>query len=286
MFIATSSFSLACFVYFLSAFFLLLILFVFSSHLLSDPSKPEFASDNSVKVDNDEGTLDAVNSSNEPNKSLGSKISVVEASHVSSKLAVERTLNYECNDSPSTLPTGPIRGKSLSEFAGSSVTYVPLGQGMSGKGLLRCEVNMEGTNESDPNKETSGCDWENLICDATDLLIFDSPGDPEAFTKAAGPNLRHFGFASNEIQNVQVFGQVSTSEGGGEGSETEKPSTQPGDETQVNEYAENQNMKPDSSLTNDGMGVGQSERTDNEVRNCILHTSLLCRCFYCYYNMR
>lgn len=234
-------------------------------HLLSDPSKPEFASDNSVKVDNDEAMPDAVNSSNEPKESFGSQNSVVEASNECSKLAVERTLNYECNDSPSTLPTGSFRGKSLSEFAGSSVTYVPLVQGMSGKGLLRCEVNTEGKNELDPNKEAPGCDWENLICDATDLLIFDSPGDPEAFTKAAGPNLRHFGFASNEMQNMQVFGQASTSECGGDGSETEKPSTQPGDETQVNEYAENQNMKPDSSLTNDGMGVGQSERTDNEM---------------------
>ncbi|XP_059293725.1 protein tesmin/TSO1-like CXC 3 isoform X1 [Lycium ferocissimum] len=241
-------------------------------HLLSDPSKPEFASDDSVKDDNAEGNLDAVNNSNEPKESFGSESSVVEAlaspSHECSKLAVElaRSLNYECsNDSPSTLPTGGIRGKSLSEFAGSSVTYVPLVQDKSGKGLLRCEVNMEGTNENDPNREPSECDWENMICDATDLLIFDSPGNPEAFTKATGPNFRSFGFISNEMQNMQDFSQVSTSECGGDGSETEKPSTQPGDETQVEEYTETQNMKPDSSLTNDGMGVGQSEKTENEM---------------------
>ncbi|MCD9638636.1 hypothetical protein HAX54_022726 [Datura stramonium] len=240
-------------------------------HLLSDPSKPEFASDNSVKVDADEGTLDAVNNSNAPKESFGSEISVVEAlaspSHESSKLAVDlaRTLNYECSSSPSTLPTGGIRGKGLSEFAGSSVTYIPLVQDMSGKSLLRCEVNMEGTNEVDPNKEPSGCDWENMICDATDLLIFDSPGDPEAFTRATGPNFRPFGFVSNGMQKMQDLSQVSTSECGGDGSETEKPSTQPGDETQVKEYAETQNMKPDSSLMNDGMVVGQSEKTDNEM---------------------
>ncbi|KAJ8547330.1 hypothetical protein K7X08_010916 [Anisodus acutangulus] len=237
-------------------------------HLLSDPSKPEFASDNSVKVDTDEGMLDAVNNSNEPKGDFGSEISVIEASHECSKLAVElaRSLNYECSDSPSTLRTGGIRGKTLSEFAGSSVTYVPLVQDMSGKGLLRCEVNMEGTtNEIDPNKEPSGSDWENMICDATDLLIFDSPGDPEAFTKVIGPNFRSFGFVSNEMQNMQDCSHVSTSECGVDGSETEKPSTQPGHETQVKEYAEIQNMKPDSSLTNDGMGVGQSEKTDNEM---------------------
>ncbi|KAK4355572.1 hypothetical protein RND71_024543 [Anisodus tanguticus] len=236
-------------------------------HLLSDPSKPEFASDNSVKVDTDEGMLDAVNNSNKPKESFGSEISVVEASHECSKLAVElaRSLNYECSDSPSTLPTGGIRGKSLSDFAGSSVTYVPLVQDIFGKGLLRREVNMDGTNEIDPTKEPSGCEWENMICDATDILIFDSPGDPEAFTKATGPNFRSFGFVSNEMQNMQDFSQVSTSEGGGDGSESEKPSTQPGDETQVKEYSETQNMKPDSSLTNDGMGVGQSEKTDNEM---------------------
>lgn len=240
-------------------------------HLLSDPSKPEFASDDSVKVDADEGMLDGVNDSNEPKERFGSEISVVEAlaspSLECSKLAVElsRTLNYECSDSPSTLPTGNMRGKSLSEFAGTSVTYIPLVQDMSGKGLLRREVNMEGTNEIDTNKEASGCDWENLICDATDLLIFDSPGDPEAFTKATGPNFRPFGFVSNQMQNMQDFSQVSTSGCSGNGNETEKPSTQPEDETQVKEYAETQNMKLDSSLTNDGTGVGQSEKTDNEM---------------------
>ncbi|XP_047265133.1 protein tesmin/TSO1-like CXC 3 isoform X1 [Capsicum annuum] len=236
-------------------------------HLLSDPSKPEFASDDSAKADADEGMLDGVNNSNDAKESFGSEISVVEAlatpSH-GSKLAVElsRTLNY---DSPSTLPTGNMRGKSLAEFTGSSVTYIPLVQDMSGKGLVRCEVNMEGTNEIDPNKEASGCDWENLICDATDLLIFDSPGDPEAFTKATGPHFRPFGFVSKEMQNMQGSSQVSTSECGGDGSETENPSTQPADETQVKEYAETQNVKPDSSLTNDGMGAGQSEKTDNEM---------------------
>ncbi|PHT38638.1 hypothetical protein CQW23_22211 [Capsicum baccatum] len=236
-------------------------------HLLSDPSKPEFASDDSAKADADEGMLDGVNNSNDAKESFGSEISVVEAlatpSH-GSKLAVElsRTLNY---DSPSTLPTGNMRGKSLAEFTGSSVTYIPLVQDMSGKGLVRCEMNMEGTNEIDPNKEASGCDWENLICDATDLLIFDSPGDPEAFTKATGPHFRPFGFVSKEMQNMQGSSQVSTSECGGDGSETENPSTQPADEPQVKEYAETQNVKPDSSLTNDGMGAGQSEKTDNEM---------------------
>ncbi|XP_070042355.1 protein tesmin/TSO1-like CXC 2 isoform X2 [Nicotiana tomentosiformis] len=240
-------------------------------HLLSDPSKPEFASDNGVKVNTDQGMLDAVNNSIEPKESFGCGISGGEApaspSHECSKLAVElaRSLNYECS-SPSTLPTGGIKGKSLSEFAGTSVTYVPLVQEISGKGLLRCEVNMDGTNEIGPDKgEASGCDWESLITDATDLLIFDSPGDPEAFTKASGPNFRTFEYVSNEIQNVQHFSQVSTSECGGDGSETEKPSTQPGEESQLKEYADAENMKPDASLTNDGTGVGQSEKNDNEM---------------------
>ncbi|CAN4091279.1 unnamed protein product [Withania somnifera] len=240
-------------------------------HLLSDPSKPEFASDDSVKVDAGEGMLDGGNDSNEPKERFGSENSVVEVlaspSLECSKLAVDlsRTLNYECSDSPSTLPTGNMRGKSLSEFAGTSVTYIPLVQDISGIGLLRREVNMEGTNEIDPNKEAPGCDWENLICDATDLLIFDSPGDPEAFTKATGPNFRPFGFVSNQVQNMQDFSQVSTSGCSGDGNETEKPSTQPGDETQVKEYVETQNMKSDSSLTNGGTGVGPGEKTDNEM---------------------
>lgn len=197
----------------------------------------------------------------------------VQPSHDSPKISAElvRTLDYECS---SPMPSSGVKNKSLSQFAGSSVTIIPLVQDVSGKGLMGSEVNMEGVSQVDRNKEAAGCEWESLITDAADLLIFDSPNDAEAFKKAMDSSPRSVPFVANEIQNMETFSTVGFSELVGDGSETQNQSAQPGGGNELHQYAEAQDIIPDSSLNNPVTG-GPNEM-DAEVRNPIrLHFLLI-----------
>nr|GME21159.1 protein tesmin/TSO1-like CXC 2 isoform X2 [Ipomoea batatas] len=223
-------------------------------HQLPDPSKPEFSSDNDHRVERPIGTdLDVANDASEKEESFDPQSCIVDASvqpsHDSPKISAElvRTLDYECS---SPMPSSGVKNKSLSQFAGSSVTIIPLVQDVSGKGLMGSEVNMEGVSQVDRNKEAAGCEWESLITDAADLLIFDSPNDAEAFKKAMDSSPRSVPFVTNEIQNMETFSTVGFSELVGDGSETQNQSAQPGGGNELHQYAEAQDIMPDSSLNN------------------------------------
>ncbi|PQP91896.1 protein tesmin/TSO1-like CXC 2 isoform X2 [Prunus yedoensis var. nudiflora] len=116
-------------------------------------------------------------------------------------------------------------------------------------------------------KEVTGCDWESLISDAADLLIFDSPNGTEAFKglmqnsldpvtrfcTSLAPQLTQNDV--NDEQNMQVLDIV----GSGGQLETEDPSSQYGEASQLERTEQMEDH------LNNCMVSSQSEKEDNKV---------------------
>nr|GMD70456.1 protein tesmin/TSO1-like CXC 2 isoform X2 [Ipomoea batatas] len=225
-------------------------------HQLPDPSKPEFSSDNDHKVNSSQvHNLDVSdNMSEQPESYLGSCTieASIRASYEFSKLAVElvKSLDYDCSSpNSSTVANCDIKHKSFSALAGSSDTIVPVAHDVAGKkSSLRTQVNMEGASQIDRNEEDAGCDFEGLISGTGDTLIFDSPNDTGTIKKEVDPISRTFSFGRNEIQNIKTFSAVGSGENVEEIIETENQSTQSGERSELNQYAEVQDINPDSSV--------------------------------------
>ncbi|KAJ6721503.1 PROTEIN TESMIN/TSO1-LIKE CXC 2 [Salix viminalis] len=98
----------------------------------------------------------------------------------------------------------------------------------------RCATQMDIVSEStdtsliESEKEATGCDWESLISDAADLLVFNSPIDAEGFKELfqKSPNpVVGFCTSFNEVQKTQIVNPF----GSGEQNEMGDPSTRPGE---------------------------------------------------------
>lgn len=254
----------------------------FLRHQLPDPSKPEFSSDNDHKVNSSQvHNLDvADNASEQPESYLGSCTieASIQASYEFSKIAVElvKSLDYDCS-SPNSSPVTNcgIKHKSFSALAGSSDTIVPMVHDVSEKSSLRYQVNMEGASQIDGNEEDAGCDLEGLISGTGDTLIFDSSYDTGTFKKAVDPSSRTYSFVSNEIQNIQTFSAVGSGEQVEEIIETENQSTQLGEGSEINQFAEVQDINPDSSLCNKSLVGCPNEKMEAEVSLLVLLNILM-----------
>ncbi|OMO85620.1 hypothetical protein COLO4_21540 [Corchorus olitorius] len=155
-------------------------------HNYADPSKPELLSGEvtrattNVEGGNEAGQL--CDSSAELQENFDPGVSLGEASlelpNEPSRYAMElpRTLKYDCG-SPNCDPAPClIETNSVSESTCTSI--VPFVQEASEKGLSDSGVEVAGIEQK---RDSAGCDWESLISDAADLLIFNSPNDSEAF---------------------------------------------------------------------------------------------------------
>ncbi|XWS53945.1 hypothetical protein CRYUN_Cryun10bG0044300 [Craigia yunnanensis] len=117
----------------------------------------------------------------DPGVSLGE--ASLELPNEPSRFAIElpRTLKYDCG-SPNCDPAScVIETNCVSESTCTSISIVPFVQEASEKGLSDGQVEVAGICQIEQKRETIGCDWESLISDAADLLIFNSPNDSEAF---------------------------------------------------------------------------------------------------------
>ncbi|KAI8010631.1 CRC domain-containing protein TSO1 [Camellia lanceoleosa] len=210
-------------------------------HNFSDPSKPEFSSENGNKIGGNEGVMDVHKSDEQQNFDPDSCIgeASVEPTYECSKIAIEvsQTLSYD-HGSPDcgTMPCRGNETKFVSELAGTSGSVVPF---VSKTGFLGSGVHLEGIRNIDQNNEGLGCAWESLTSDAADLLVFDSPSDTEAF---AGPFQKLQDSRMNlctalvsefthvEIKNTQALGSV-----GFEQCESENPPSQVGEDSHLKE---------------------------------------------------
>ncbi|KAK4482859.1 hypothetical protein RD792_010031 [Penstemon davidsonii] len=213
-------------------------------HQLSDPSKPEFSSDEGMAVDK----------SSEPTKKLDEqKENLDPRASEFEKNVVEfgENFNYDCNSPNSNLRSSSyLKTKHMAEYACNPSRFVPFGEEGSQRGIYVSEVNQEGITQIDPNKEPSSCDWESLISDASDLLVFESPNDYKK------PIDQGSSLCENDMQkNLDAF---APNEQTGEGNEQENLSTQPGDGSEMMVNFETNDMI-DASLLND-----PSEKMDSE----------------------
>lgn len=143
-------------------------------HQFSDPSKPELTSEEAKKAEISGGILNA------PLKQkTGNSVSetCVLQSHGCSNLE-SRKLSYEAV-SPDTM-----NRLKLDDPSASAVPFINNG---SANCPLRMETGIEGIDPLHHNKEVSGCDWDSLISDASELLNFDSPSDTVPY-KGPGQN--------------------------------------------------------------------------------------------------
>ncbi|XP_058202155.1 protein tesmin/TSO1-like CXC 2 isoform X2 [Rhododendron vialii] len=210
-------------------------------HQFSDPSKPEFSSDNENKCGAIEGVMDVAHNIDEPQQYFDQRSSIDEAepTYECSELAIEvsQTLIYDCG-SPvcSATPCNEIESKYVSEFAGTSSSGLPSAQEASETGFLGNGVQLEGISMTENNTEGAGRDWESMISGAAGLLVFDSPDEGEAFKGLfrkpldSGTRLRTSLMSEfTQDESTQSLDQV-----GLEHCESENPCSQVGEEGRLN----------------------------------------------------
>ncbi|XVF63063.1 hypothetical protein PTKIN_Ptkin09bG0058700 [Pterospermum kingtungense] len=117
----------------------------------------------------------------DPGVSLGE--ASLELPNENSRFAIElpRTLKYDCG-SPNCDPAlCVIETACVSEPTCTSLSIVPFVQEASEKDLSNGGVEVAGMFQTEQRRETVGCDWESMISDVAEVLIFNSPDDTEAF---------------------------------------------------------------------------------------------------------
>ncbi|XP_057475567.1 protein tesmin/TSO1-like CXC 2 [Actinidia eriantha] len=256
-------------------------------HSFSDPSKPEFSSDNGNKVGTSEGVSDVAHNLDEQQENFdpGSYIGEVsvESTYECSKLATEvsQTLNYECG-SPDCTATAcrETETKCVSELARTSKSVVPYNHEVSQTIFVESGMHLEGIRNIEQNREADGCDWDSLISDATDLLTFESPNNADAFKgpfqhpgRSLCTSLASSDFTQYEISDLQ--NTLSIHPVGVEDHESENP-PQVGEEGHLTEIEATGDILAGTSLNKcvDGEPINQ---IDNEpVSN--LHRGMRRRC--------
>ncbi|KAF8401734.1 hypothetical protein HHK36_012680 [Tetracentron sinense] len=254
-------------------------------HHFSDPSKPEFSSHNGNEGCTSARILDAVQLSDcsaDPRESFepGSSIidATVELPNENSALAIElsRTLKYDCGSPDNNPMPHGIKTDPVSAMAGTQASLVRIVQEVSKERhcSFESELEIQGTGQIGQNKEEStGCDWESLISDAADLLIFDSSTNGET-SKGQDQKLVDAGSSSfislvlelpqdniDDLQNTQPVDRC-------EELEMEDPATQQGEVGDLKEI----DPMPDilySTLLNKQVISNPSEEPDDKVENCI-----------------
>ncbi|XP_073300699.1 protein tesmin/TSO1-like CXC 2 isoform X1 [Primulina huaijiensis] len=207
-------------------------------HQFSDPSKPEFSSDDANTVD-----LSKVNKDGNEKFDEQEKLDPEESHCVVGLVASQPS--YECSnkiaekfDYDPNSHDSPVKPSCGLESTSSVLVY-------------ESEVNLEEAGRTDENKEGLSCDWESLIADNSDLLIFESPNDTEN-KKLFGTEMSFYATIRNDKQNMQSLVAMYSGEQIGEGRQPENLSFNPGGATEMMENSEKHDMTA-TSLMNDPM---------------------------------
>ncbi|XP_073303869.1 protein tesmin/TSO1-like CXC 2 isoform X1 [Primulina huaijiensis] len=200
-------------------------------HQFSDPSKPEFSSD-------DGNTVDLIKVNKDGNEKFDELENLdPEASHC----VVANDSSYECSnkfsenfDYDPNSRNSPVKPSCGLESTSSALVY-------------ESEVNLEEAGRTDENKEGISCDWESLIADDPDLLIFESPNDTEN-KKLRGTEMSFYASIRNDKQSMQSLVSMYSGEQIGEGSQPENLSFHPGEGTEMLENSEKHDVTSSSLL--------------------------------------
>ncbi|KAH6816406.1 hypothetical protein C2S51_021226 [Perilla frutescens var. frutescens] len=213
-------------------------------HQLSDPSKPEFSSDDGIRVNTIKVNSDATKKLNEQKESADDEVAA-ETSYDCSKFVVDFDKDYECASPNSNLRPGcGLQAKGMTDYACSSSTLVPLIQEAAQRG----EVKMDVVTQTDQNKESTSCDWDHLMSDASDLLVFESPDDRDSYNNSVDPGTSFYTSIKSDIQSLHLICAVDSGEQVA-GDEAENLSTQPGEGNEM-DNAGSSNAIAGPSLSN------------------------------------
>lgn len=218
----------------------------------SDLSKPGLVSENGTKACANEGVAtDAsqlYDNSAQLEENFDPGVSIAEVSIEASgdsKFAIElpRALKFDCG-SPGCEPTPcGIETNSVSELTSASLSIVPFTREASEKVSSEGEIHLHGTSNIEQKKEAAGCDWESLMSDASDLLLFNFPDESEVFKglihKSMDPGARFGSSVISRFPQSDFSGepnmQMVDPNGSCQQYEMEAQSTQPGENNELQE---------------------------------------------------
>ncbi|KAL1543288.1 protein tesmin/TSO1-like CXC 2 [Salvia divinorum] len=196
-------------------------------HQLSDPSKPEFSSDDGTKLDANKANADATEQLDEQKESVEDGGMAAEPSYDDcSKFVVDFAKDYECASPNSNLRTGCGReDKDMADYGCTSSALVPLMHEHPQGG----EMNIDRVNQ---NTEAAPCDWEHMLSDSSELLVFESPDVRVSYSKSVDPEASFYTGIKSDMQNLHLVSAVDSHVVAG--NEAEVMSTQPGEGDEVN----------------------------------------------------
>lgn len=214
-------------------------------HQLSDPSKPEFSSDDGSVVDTNNLHVHVATKLDEQKENLDPSASECAnagvPSYECSKLVVEFAESLNCDSDMMNSSLSCLKAKHVAEYACTSSACGPFVLDQRSANIS--EANLEGLGNLDQNN------WDSLISDASDLLGFESP-NMESYDKPVDPATTFYRSIKNAIQNAQSLGAVVCGERIREGREAENMPSQPGEGTEMIENAGTHDIVPDSSFSN------------------------------------
>ncbi|KHG19562.1 Protein lin-54 [Gossypium arboreum] len=168
----------------------------------TEPLKPELSSADGTKVStNEEAGADAQENFDQ-GVSLGE--TSFEMPNEPSRIAIglPQTLKYDCSSPDCDATPSVIKTTCVSD---TSLAIVPFVQETSEKGLSD-RVEIRDTFQVEQKRDTIGSEWESLISDTSDLLIFNSPNDSEAFRgviqKSLDPSVLISQFSQDDINEA------------------------------------------------------------------------------------
>ncbi|XP_047965186.1 protein tesmin/TSO1-like CXC 2 [Salvia hispanica] len=170
-------------------------------HSLSDPSKPEFSTDDGNKVDPNMGVTMNLDEHKESNPDANGE-KVGEPPYVCSKLVVEFAETLSCEMDIVGSGLSGLEAKQVAEYACTSSAIVE----------SQRSVNMSETNAEVLGNTIGNC-WDSLIADSSDLFIFESP-KAKACNESVDPATAFYRSIRNAIQHVQSFGAAACGERG------------------------------------------------------------------------
>ncbi|XP_015888163.1 protein tesmin/TSO1-like CXC 3 [Ziziphus jujuba] len=249
-------------------------------HNSSDPSKRESSPEIENKVCTNEGVvIDSAhlyNNRGELNE-IGETSVEPQSGHSKFVIELPRTLKYDCGSPDCDSTPCDITADCASELIDPSTALVPYVQEASERCSSGGEAhaNFQGACQIGLKKEGNVCDWESLISDAADLLIFNSPGCTEPFKglieNSLEPATRFCTsvvaqFPENDMidgNRMHVVDPVSV-----EHHNTEDLSTQPREACQMTEMEMPQDRLANTN-SNKGVVRNPTEIKDNEVEACM-----------------
>ncbi|KAL6189614.1 hypothetical protein ACLB2K_041000 [Fragaria x ananassa] len=256
-----------------------------------DPSKPEFSPESGNKVCASEDDAELYNNSSKIQEDCVQVVSIGEASvepcSEQSKFVIElpRNLNYDCGSPDCNTSRCGINKEDfdpeLAEFSASVAQYV---QETSDKGSSDDEAQQQVTCQSEQTKVGTCCDWESLISNAADILIFDSPSSTEAFKElmnhSLGPMTRFSTsimphLPQHNISDEQLV-QVNDTIGSGQQLQIDDHSSQSGEASELKETEHMPNHLNEYMVNNPIVKADNKAETSKPVIN--LHRGLRRRC--------